>query len=477
MLSVRQIGEGHRSSIGFRSVVVGARRRRLDRPPRPVHDRRHDRGRRRSTPSVFSGSGHRRRRRVRSDGCSTASGHASRRGQLTERLHQLEAQQDTRRDVAGTVVAADRAGVALLRRPVPGVVRARRARPHPGLRRRVERSRGRPVRALRRRRRHRHLLRDLHRVRRVGDRPAAPRRRPTSRPSPRSRCSAPAAANKGLALFPRRIGGRYHALSRCDGERNALAVSDDLRHWPTATPLDVADTDVELRPGSATAAHRSSSTRAGSCSPTASARCARTRSARSCSTSTTRPSSSARPTQPLITPRPDEQDGYVPERRLLLRRAPPRRPRSSSRSASPTAGSASPRSPSPTSSPPCATVPTARRPHRPGGHQPCLTPRTARRIDRARRATMLALPADVRGRRRPVAGPRGVLAVRPVRRRPPPVQAPNVGDDHGAGSPARWASCLAAPGYVVSESRSLKRWILPVAVLGAPRRRGSGAGA
>ena len=26
------------------------------------------------------------------------------------------------------------------------------------------------------------------------------------------------AANKGLALFPRRIRGRYHALSRCDGE-------------------------------------------------------------------------------------------------------------------------------------------------------------------------------------------------------------------------------------------------------------------
>ena len=50
-----------------------------------------------------------------------------------------------------------------------------------------------------------------------------------------------AAANKGLALFPRRIRGRYHALSRYDGATNALAVSDDLRHWPTATPLDVTD--------------------------------------------------------------------------------------------------------------------------------------------------------------------------------------------------------------------------------------------
>ena len=50
------------------------------------------------------------------------------------------------------------------------------------------------------------------------------------------------AANKGLALFPRRVAGRYHALSRCDGERNALAVTDDLRHWPGATALDVTDT-------------------------------------------------------------------------------------------------------------------------------------------------------------------------------------------------------------------------------------------
>lgn len=49
----------------------------------------------------------------------------------------------------------------------------------------------------------------------------------------------PGAANKGLALFPRRIDGRFHALSRCDGERNALTISDDRHHWPTATPLDV----------------------------------------------------------------------------------------------------------------------------------------------------------------------------------------------------------------------------------------------
>jgi predicted GH43/DUF377 family glycosyl hydrolase len=45
-----------------------------------------------------------------------------------------------------------------------------------------------------------------------------------------------AAANKGLALFPRRIGGRYLALSRSDRESNAIAYSDDLRHWEESSP-------------------------------------------------------------------------------------------------------------------------------------------------------------------------------------------------------------------------------------------------
>jgi predicted GH43/DUF377 family glycosyl hydrolase len=40
-----------------------------------------------------------------------------------------------------------------------------------------------------------------------------------------------ATANKGLALFPRRIGGRFAALSRSDRERNTIAFSGDLRRW------------------------------------------------------------------------------------------------------------------------------------------------------------------------------------------------------------------------------------------------------
>ena len=49
----------------------------------------------------------------------------------------------------------------------------------------------------------------------------------------------PGAANKGLALFPRRIRGRFHTLSRSDGRSNAITVSDDIRRWPAGTPLDV----------------------------------------------------------------------------------------------------------------------------------------------------------------------------------------------------------------------------------------------
>ena len=45
-----------------------------------------------------------------------------------------------------------------------------------------------------------------------------------------------AAANKGLALFPRRIGGRFAAMSRSDRESNTVAYSDDLSVWTSALP-------------------------------------------------------------------------------------------------------------------------------------------------------------------------------------------------------------------------------------------------
>jgi len=49
--------------------------------------------------------------------------------------------------------------------------------------------------------------------------------------------SGAGAKNKGMALFPRRIGGRYVALSRADRENNALTTSSDMRRWSKATVI------------------------------------------------------------------------------------------------------------------------------------------------------------------------------------------------------------------------------------------------
>lgn len=46
-----------------------------------------------------------------------------------------------------------------------------------------------------------------------------------------SQFSGPGAKNKGLALFPRRIGGRYFALSRWDRENCSIASSGDGLRW------------------------------------------------------------------------------------------------------------------------------------------------------------------------------------------------------------------------------------------------------
>ncbi len=37
--------------------------------------------------------------------------------------------------------------------------------------------------------------------------------------------------NKGMALFPRKVGGRYLMLGRQDGKNQFLIASDDLGHW------------------------------------------------------------------------------------------------------------------------------------------------------------------------------------------------------------------------------------------------------
>jgi predicted GH43/DUF377 family glycosyl hydrolase len=55
-----------------------------------------------------------------------------------------------------------------------------------------------------------------------------------------------AAIGKGLAIFPRKVRGRYVALSRSDRETNSVAFSADLRYWPTSTTIQVPTQPWEI---------------------------------------------------------------------------------------------------------------------------------------------------------------------------------------------------------------------------------------
>jgi predicted GH43/DUF377 family glycosyl hydrolase len=120
-----------------------------------------------------------------------------------------------------------------------------------------------------------------------------------------------AAENKGVALFPRKIDGQFVALSRHDGETNAVAYSDDIRLWrdpktlavPTAaweaiqvgncgSPIETAEGWLVLTHG--VGAMRSYSIGAFLLDIDDPTRVI------------------GRTEQPLLTPQPDEQDGYVP---------------------------------------------------------------------------------------------------------------------------------------------------------------------
>lgn len=61
-----------------------------------------------------------------------------------------------------------------------------------------------------------------------------------------SQLCGPSARNKGMALFPRRIGGRYAALSRWDRETNAIGYSDDAHRWSEATTVQTPQRPWEL---------------------------------------------------------------------------------------------------------------------------------------------------------------------------------------------------------------------------------------
>ncbi|MFV2000531.1 MAG: glycoside hydrolase family 130 protein [Acidimicrobiia bacterium] len=54
------------------------------------------------------------------------------------------------------------------------------------------------------------------------------------------------AQNKGIALFPRKIDGRFAALSRQDNENNYLMMSDDVRFWIEAKKIQEPERPWEL---------------------------------------------------------------------------------------------------------------------------------------------------------------------------------------------------------------------------------------
>jgi predicted GH43/DUF377 family glycosyl hydrolase len=55
-----------------------------------------------------------------------------------------------------------------------------------------------------------------------------------------------AAQGKGLAIFPRRIDGRYVALSRSDRETNSVVYSDSLTEWDDSVAVQVPEQPWEI---------------------------------------------------------------------------------------------------------------------------------------------------------------------------------------------------------------------------------------
>ncbi|MDH5372031.1 MAG: glycoside hydrolase family 130 protein [Acidimicrobiia bacterium] len=55
-----------------------------------------------------------------------------------------------------------------------------------------------------------------------------------------------AAQNKGIALFPRKLDGRFAALSRQDNENNYLMLSDNVRYWHETEKIQIPDRPWEL---------------------------------------------------------------------------------------------------------------------------------------------------------------------------------------------------------------------------------------
>lgn len=223
VMSVRQIGEGHRSSVGFRTGIVDAEGAVTTDVPGPF-----------TTAGVVEASPL--EAASLRDGSEAAAWAVDRlgprfsRAELEVRLAELESQGDTRRDVADTVRRI---------RELASRTYTTRFPPETALDERVLL----PATST-----EANGIEDARFVRFTDDDGSV---------TYRATCTAfdghriaqqllttttfesftagpllgAAAANKGLALFPRRIGGRFAALSRFDGSSNALARSDDLHLW------------------------------------------------------------------------------------------------------------------------------------------------------------------------------------------------------------------------------------------------------
>ncbi len=126
-----------------------------------------------------------------------------------------------------------------------------------------------------------------------------------------SQLAGPAATNKGMALFPRRIDGRYVALSRWDRENNAITTSADGHVWDEPTTVQ-SPCNRGSSSSSATAGRPSRRRKAGSSSPTVWDPCAAMPSAPCFWTMMIRPGSIGQLADPLLSPTEAEREGYVP---------------------------------------------------------------------------------------------------------------------------------------------------------------------
>ena len=236
IMSLRATGEGHVSSIVFRTGIITADHQveidpcgRHARPIRVVPDKRYEK-------TLF-------RRKLQDIGV-----HDGPMDLVLDRLadsftsaqleHAITETRATTREPSAGEIASGHSLARPLELSVgasPGC-RSLRSGHFPPDQQRKPRHRRPPHGALRQRRWERHVLRHLHGLRRPTSAPRTDRdpRLPAGR---RTYDQRRLRANKGMALFPRKIGGHYVMCSRIDGENLYIMFSDIVHFWETAELL------------------------------------------------------------------------------------------------------------------------------------------------------------------------------------------------------------------------------------------------